>query len=134
MPQGDAKLPKIAVGQIGEDLVVDFALAKRGLVLAKSETSQPIPHVHVSHPIVPANMIVELKLRVYGVIPDRDGRRRNASCTKPGSPLGSAIAAKAQSINPAETAAPWGAIAQRIAPTASRELTDTLRYAGLRAG
>ena len=46
MPQRHAKLIEVALRQIGQDLSIDFALAKRGLILTETEAAQPSPDVH----------------------------------------------------------------------------------------
>src|SRR5271168_4607604 len=46
MPERHAKLLEIGVGQLGEDLRVDFAFAEGGFVLAETEAPQPVAHVH----------------------------------------------------------------------------------------
>jgi hypothetical protein len=44
--QRQAKLTKVAFGQIGQNLGINFALAKRSLILTESERAQPSPEVH----------------------------------------------------------------------------------------
>ena len=46
MPQWHAKLSEVALGQIGQDLSINFALAKCGLILTETERAQPSPDVH----------------------------------------------------------------------------------------
>jgi hypothetical protein len=46
VPQRHAKLSEVALGQIGQDLSIDFALAKCGLILTETEAAQPSPDVH----------------------------------------------------------------------------------------
>ena len=46
MPQWHAKLIEVALCQIGQDLSIDFAIAKRGLILTETERAQPSPDVH----------------------------------------------------------------------------------------
>ena len=46
MPQRHAKLIEVALCQIGQDFSIDFALAKRGLILTETEAAQPSPDIH----------------------------------------------------------------------------------------
>ena len=46
MPQRHADLFEVGLGQIGQDLGINFALAKRGLILTETERAQPSPDVH----------------------------------------------------------------------------------------
>jgi hypothetical protein len=46
VPQWHAKLTEVALGQIGQDLSIDFTLTKCGLVLTETERAQPSPDVH----------------------------------------------------------------------------------------
>jgi hypothetical protein len=46
MAQRDAELFEIGVGQFRQNFLVDFALAKDRLILAKAEATEPIPHAH----------------------------------------------------------------------------------------
>ena len=50
VPQRHAKLIEVALGQIGQDLSIDFALAKRGLILTETEAAQPSPNIHGLYP------------------------------------------------------------------------------------
>jgi hypothetical protein len=50
MPQRHAKLTEVALGQIGQDLSIDFALTKRGLILTETKAAQPSPDVHGLYP------------------------------------------------------------------------------------
>jgi hypothetical protein len=46
VPERDAELLKVDVGQLGQDIAVDFTRAKERLVLAQTELSQPTPDIH----------------------------------------------------------------------------------------
>ena len=46
VPQRHAKLIEVALSQIGQDFSIDFALAKRGVILTETEAAQPSPDVH----------------------------------------------------------------------------------------
>jgi hypothetical protein len=46
VPERHAKLLEIDVGQLREDVGVDFTRAKERLVLSEAETSQPTPDIH----------------------------------------------------------------------------------------
>ena len=48
--QHHADLPKILGREAGQHLFVDLVCAKRGLVLLKSETTEPCRNVHVRLP------------------------------------------------------------------------------------
>ena len=58
MPQRQAKLTEVALGQIGQDLSINLALAKRGLILTETERAQPSPDVHEC--IRPAGLMMGL--------------------------------------------------------------------------
>ena len=46
MPEWHAKLLEIGVGQLGQDLRVDFVVAEGDFVLAETDAPQPVAHVH----------------------------------------------------------------------------------------
>ena len=46
MPEWRAKLLEIGVGQLAEDLRVDFGVAEGDFVLAETDAPQPVAHVH----------------------------------------------------------------------------------------
>src|SRR5271169_5843434 len=46
VPERHAKLIEVTLCQIGQDFSIDFALAKRGLILTESEAAQPSPDIH----------------------------------------------------------------------------------------
>jgi hypothetical protein len=48
MPERRAKLLEIGVGQLGEDLRIDFGVAEGYFVLAETEAPQSVAHVHDS--------------------------------------------------------------------------------------
>jgi hypothetical protein len=50
MPERHAKLLKISVGQLRQDVGVDFTRAKKRLILSEAETSEPTPDIHVRAP------------------------------------------------------------------------------------
>jgi hypothetical protein len=54
MPEWDAELLQVRVGQVGQDVRVDRVLAEKGEVLAKPQTLQPVAHIHgrASHGLV----------------------------------------------------------------------------------
>jgi hypothetical protein len=46
-PHRHAKLLKVTLGQLGEDIQVDFVLAEDCLVPCETEAPQPTPDIHV---------------------------------------------------------------------------------------
>ena len=46
MPERHAKLLEIDLGQLRQDIGVDFIRAKDRLVLSEAETSEPTPDIH----------------------------------------------------------------------------------------
>jgi len=46
VPERNTEVLEVMIGQLRQNLAVDFILAKRDLVLTKPETSQPTPDVH----------------------------------------------------------------------------------------
>ena len=50
MPERHAKLLEIGVGQLRQDIGVDFIRAKERLVLSEAQTSEPTPDIHVCAP------------------------------------------------------------------------------------
>ena len=46
VPERDAALLQLRVGQVGQDLRVDRVLAEQGEVLAKPKASQPVVDIH----------------------------------------------------------------------------------------
>ena len=46
MPQRHAKLLKVDLGQLGQNISVNFVRAERGLILIEAEASQPTSEVH----------------------------------------------------------------------------------------
>ena len=46
MTKGDTELLKVDLGQVGQHIGVDFALAECGFILAKAKASQPTPDIH----------------------------------------------------------------------------------------
>jgi hypothetical protein len=73
VPQKDAELFEISVGQIRQDLRVDFVFAERGFVLAETEVPQPSPDVHGR---LRSARIIAL---VQGVVKRRARRRERES-------------------------------------------------------
>ena len=65
VPQRHAELTEVAVCQIGQDFSIDFALAKRGLILTETEAAQPSPNVHDC--IRPAGMMGLSNAHVQGI-------------------------------------------------------------------
>ena len=58
-PSGTPSFFEIAVRQLGQDIGVDFTLAKERLVLSEAEASEPTPDIHgrihgprTDHPLV----------------------------------------------------------------------------------
>ena len=79
VPQWHAKLSEVALGQIGQDLSIDFALAKRGLILTETERAQPSPDVHEC--IRPAGSMMGLSnAHVQGVSLELSGRIDPCAC------------------------------------------------------
>jgi hypothetical protein len=50
VPKRHAKLLEIGLGQLRQDIRVDFTRTKEGLVLSEAETSQPTPDIHSRAP------------------------------------------------------------------------------------
>jgi len=46
VPERHAKFPEVDVGQLRQDIGVDFTRAKERLVLSEAETSEPTPDIH----------------------------------------------------------------------------------------
>jgi hypothetical protein len=46
MPQRHAKFLKVGLGQLGQNISVDFVRAERGFVLTKTKVPQPTSEVH----------------------------------------------------------------------------------------
>ena len=46
MPKRHAKLLKVDLGQVRQNISVNFVLAERALVLAKAKAPQPTPDIH----------------------------------------------------------------------------------------
>ena len=74
MPQRHTELLEIGVGQLGQDIGVDFTRAKERLVLAEAETSQPTP-TSMAALHGPEGIILLLKRPVQG---------RAESCSRAG--------------------------------------------------
>jgi len=52
VPERHAELLEIDVGQLGQDVGVDFIRAKERLVLSEAQSSEPTPDIHVRAPRV----------------------------------------------------------------------------------
>jgi hypothetical protein len=50
VPQRYAKLLKVDLGQLGQNISVDFVLAERRFVLTKAKASQSTPDIHGRSP------------------------------------------------------------------------------------
>jgi hypothetical protein len=46
VPERNANFFQVAVGQLGQDISVDRAVAEGRLILAKPQASEPIPNIH----------------------------------------------------------------------------------------
>src|SRR5208282_4316156 len=46
VPQRHAKFLKVDLGQLGQNISVNFVRAERGLILIEAKASQPTPEVH----------------------------------------------------------------------------------------
>src|SRR5215469_7671019 len=53
VPERHAKLLEIDLGQLRQDISVDFIRAEKGLALSEAETSEPTPDIHVRAPRAP---------------------------------------------------------------------------------
>jgi hypothetical protein len=53
MPERHTELLEIDLGQLRQDIGVDFIRAKKRLILSEAETSEPTPDIHVRAPRTP---------------------------------------------------------------------------------
>ena len=83
MPQRHAKFLKVDLGQLSQNISVNFVLAERGLVLSKAKASQPTPDIHARVLTGLALMIVEVKQRVQGTPPEWPLTTRVADAVDP---------------------------------------------------
>ena len=65
MPERHAELLEINLGQLRQDIGVDFTRAKERFVLPEAETSQPIPDIHAALR-GPERIILRLQRPVQG--------------------------------------------------------------------
>ena len=72
MAQRYPELLKVLVGQLRQDVSVDFALAERCLVLTKSKASQPPADVH-GLPMLLGSMMVYAEKGVQRLLLNRKG-------------------------------------------------------------
>ena len=53
MPERDAELLEVDLGQLRQDIGVDFTRTKKRLVLSQAETFEPTPDIHGRTPRAP---------------------------------------------------------------------------------
>jgi hypothetical protein len=53
LPERDTELLEIDLGQLRQDIGVDFIRAKKRLILSEAQSSEPTPDIHVRAPRAP---------------------------------------------------------------------------------
>jgi hypothetical protein len=64
MPERNAEVLEVLLGELRQNIGVDFAVAEHGLALFEAEAPQPGPDVNGRNP--PWKMMCEVELRVQG--------------------------------------------------------------------